>query len=270
MISSGEITFVILTWNSEEYIGGCLDSIASFTHIPSRVIIVDNGSTDATIEIAEAHLPACNSLLLKQDKNLGTTVSRNIAFAEIGESPYVCVLDSDTIVNEAAFLTMLNVLKNDESVGIVGPTMRNAAGIEQLSGRNLPSLGIKIRKAIPIKGFQARGAKLEQPDTPILDGLQNVPYLLSACWLMKTSLLCEVGMLDENIFYAPEDVDYCVRVWEAGYRVVRCWNANIIHEYQRISKKKLLSKMNLEHVKGLIYYFIKHGYLFKQKNVLNI
>ena len=87
---------------------------------------------------------------------------------------------------------------------------------------------------------------------------------------MKTSLLCEVGMLDENIFYAPEDVDYCVRVWEAGYRVVRCWNANIIHEYQRISKKKLLSKMNLEHVKGLIYYFIKHGYFFKQKNVLNI
>ena len=160
---------------------------------------------------------------------------------------------------------MIQILEQNPDIGIVGPTMMNSAGATQLSGRNLPSLGIKLRKAAPLKGLQDEGAQMEVPNTPVVQDMQDVPYLLSACWLMPVSTIDTVGFLDENIFYAPEDVDYCLRVWQAGLRVVRCWNAQIIHEYQRLSHKK-----NKEHLKGLVYYFKKHHYLFDSSKALNV
>ena len=91
--------------------------------------------------------------------------------------------------------------------------------------------------------------------------IYEVDYLMGACWLLRKDIVDKVGMLDEKIFYAPEDVDYCARIWQNGYKVVFCQNANIIHEWQRISKKKIISKMNFEHIKGLAYFFKKYGYI---------
>lgn len=257
-----QIAFVILTWNSSEYITQCLESIDSFTSLTSRIIVVDNGSEDPTVSLIKQASLATDLELITNARNKGTTVARNMALSSAKECPFVCILDSDTVVNESAFMQMISALESDRTIGVVGPNMRTSNGEPQLSGRNLPSLGIKLRKALPLRSMQQRGSALEEPDQAIIDGIQNVPYLLSACWLLRSSVVDEVGALDENIFYAPEDVDYCVRVWNAGYRVVKCWNANIVHNYQRISKKRLFSRMNLEHIRGLVYYFKKYGYLF--------
>ena len=74
-----------------------------------------------------------------------------------------------------------------------------------------------------------------------------------------------IGYLDENIFYAPEDVDYCIRTWQAGLRVMYCYDADILHHWQRLSRKQLISKHNWEHIKGLLYMFSKHRYVFSAK-----
>lgn len=258
------VAFVILTWNSQQYILDCLRSILNCNGSDSFIFVVDNGSDDETPQILhELEANHANVICAFLKKNTGTTVSRNLILKNLPEEcDYVCVLDSDTIINEQAMLTMIEVLEEHPDIGLVGPTMVNSSGEEQLSGRNLPSIGIKLRKAAPLESLREDGSRMELPDTPIENGLQDVPYLLSACWFMPKSTLSEVGFLDENIFYAPEDVDYCVRVHQHGLRVVRCWNAKIIHEYQRLSHKKLLSKTNVEHIKGLVYYFRKHGYLF--------
>lgn len=263
-MSKPSVAFVILTWNSQIYIRDCLNSILKCESFDPCVFVVDNGSTDRTPQILHCFEENYDNLICAfLPLNFGTTVSRNLVLANIpAECEYVCVLDSDTIINEQAIMAMIALLIEDPSIGLVGPTMINSAGEEQFSGRSLPNLGIKLRKAFPAKSVQAEGARLEIPDTPRIGNTQDVPYLISACWFMPRATLEAVGLLDENIFYAPEDVDYCVRVAQAGLRVVRCWNAQIVHEYQRISHKKLFSKTNVEHVKGLVYYFKKHGYLF--------
>jgi len=120
---------------------------------------------------------------------------------------------------------------------------------------------IKLYKAFPNKKVQDIGEKLENYDFSMEREYYEVDYLIGACWIMRKEIIEEVGLLDEKIFYAPEDVDYCARVWRAGYKVVFCKDAQIIHEWQRISKKKLISKMNWEHIKGLIYYFNKYKYI---------
>lgn len=256
--------FVVLSWNSEAYIEQCVRSILALSCGELGIWVVDNGSTDGTRAII-SEIAASDDRLhpIYESRNLGTTVSRNKAIRAIPQGmDYVCILDSDTVVNQRAFEFMALAL-SDEGIGVVGPTMMSSEGDVQLSGRNLPTLGVKIGKAIPVGDVSSRAACKEMPDSPIVDGLQDVGYLLSACWFMPLDSLSRVGLLDEGIFYAPEDVDWCLRCHKAGLRVVRVHDACIIHEYQRLSHKKLLSRTNLEHVKGLIRFFLKHGYLNK-------
>lgn len=271
-MAQSRISFVILTWNSERYIEKCLSSVLALGDLCLEVHVVDNGSTDGTAEVLRRIASSDDRLRVKWlGGNRGTTVSRNMALREVsGRATHVCVLDSDTVVNRVAFESMLDALSSHPEVGVVGPEMSSSSGEVQLSGRNLPSLGLKLRKAWPFGGVALRAAGEERPLSPLTDGLQDVGYLLSACWLMPVSSLERVGLLDEAIFYAPEDVDWCLRCHEAGLRVCFCPEARITHEYQRLSHKKLLSRTNYEHVKGLFHYFRKHGYLFRAPDIHKI
>jgi GT2 family glycosyltransferase len=265
---NSKTAFVVIAWNSGTYIKKCVESVLSLECRALDLFVVDNGSTDETPRILDEIAKEDTRLhVITEPKNLGTTISRNEALRKIApETDYVCILDSDTVVNQVAFERMAEVL-SDERIGVVGPTMMNSAGEEQLSGRVLPTLGLKLKKAVPFGKVSERAHATEKHVTPIQNGLQDVGYLLSACWLMRKSTLDEVGLLDEKIFYAPEDVDWCLRCHKAGYRVVLCHDAHIIHEYQRLSRKKLLSKSNFEHIKGLVHYFRKHSYFFRPPSI---
>lgn len=232
------------------------------------IAVIDNGSTDKTREIISSYTDEriYASFL---EANMGTTVARNIALKNMpSHTDYVCILDSDTVMNETALNTLVEALKHDPDIGLIGPSMHDKFGNQQLSGRKLPSMGIKLRKACPIKAIQVIGERQERLVTDVVAGLQDADYLISACWLMPRTIIEAVGLLDEKIFYAPEDADYCLRVWQAGWRVVWCHNAQIIHHYQRLSKKKFISRTNWEHIKGLVYYFGKHHYLFDSRKAL--
>lgn len=261
----GRISFVILTWNSERHIEKCVTSVLGLDELCLEVRVVDNGSSDRTVDILRRLAVREGRLhVMELKSNLGTTVSRNMALREVSKcATHVCVLDSDTVVNRPAFESMLKALVSAPDVGVVGPEMVSSSGEVQLSGRNLPSLGLKIRKAWPFGDVSKRASDEERPCAPVINGLQTVGYLLSACWLMPVSSLTRVGLLDEGIFYAPEDVDWCLRCHKVGLRVCLCPGACIVHEYQRLSHKKLFSKTNVEHFKGLCHYFYKHSYLLR-------
>lgn len=259
-----KVGFIILSWNSKKYIKNCCDSIMKCNSFIPYIVIVDNGSTDGSSKIINK-IKDKNSKIgcIFLSKNFGTTRSRNLGIKKLREYniDYLCVLDSDTIINNDAIMTMLKVLSN-HSIGIVGPAMKNSQGIQQVTARKFPTAQIKITKAIPFSKIQRIGEKLEKYNIDKNKALVEVDYLLSACWLMSTQTFNTVGFFDDKIFYAPEDVDYCRRTWLKGKSCCLVQNATIIHEYQRISKKKIFSKINFEHIKGLIYYFCKHHYIF--------
>lgn len=271
LMADASVAFIILTWNSQRYIGDCLKSVLGLPFKELKVYVVDNGSQDDSLKIIRTMSQNDPRVeLIALETNEGTTKPRNLALKRIPHNTdYVCVLDSDTEVNAKAFQTLTERLAQDTdgSIGVIGPHMHNRKGEWQLSGRNLSTLSIKLRKACPISSVKQRGAQMEIPQTPVVDHLQDVGYLLSACWFMPYSTIQKVGLLDENIFYAPEDVDYCVRVHQAGLRVVFCDSAEIMHDYQRLSHKKLISKTNMKHIGGLVYYFKKYSYLFNAEKI---
>lgn len=264
------IAFVILTWNSEKYIGKCINSILTLKKYNTFIYVVDNGSTDKTVQIINQlenkYKDNGKIFLIRYEKNMGTTVSRNAALKKVDHViDYICILDSDTEINENAIDILVEQLLENEEYGVIGPKMIAPDGSVQQSGRNIPTIVEKMLKALPLKVTQRIGEHIERPQWQSLNEPYEVGYLMSACWLMRRNIVDQVGLFDENIFYAPEDAEYCIRVWKSGYKVIFCPQAEIIHVWQRISKKHIFSKMNLEHIKGLFYMFTKYNCWFSSR-----
>lgn len=258
-----KISFVILTYNSDSYIEECIESIKKINKIAKEIIIVDNGSVDNTKKIIKK-CATDEVKLIELDKNYGTTISRNIGLHSIKETDYVCILDSDTIINEDAILILTKYVEDNDDVAIVGPTMTNKQGEKQTPYRKFPTWKIKLYKICPIKSIRSKGEKIEKYDVKELPDSFECDYLISACWVMKYDTYKVLGDLDEKIFYAPEDVEYCMRARQKGFKIVHLKNAKIIHLYQRISRKKLFSKANYTHILGLRYVLKKYKKFLKQ------
>ncbi|WP_158558793.1 glycosyltransferase family 2 protein [Mitsuokella sp. AF21-1AC] len=266
-----DISFIILTWNSEKYIEKCLQSIDTIKALSTKIYVIDNGSQDGTLSALErikGQLIHASLEIIRLSINRGTTVSRNMGLKKACEnSRYICVLDSDTIVNEAAIMQVAGILASDPTIGIIGPVLKGLDASIQNSGRAIPTLSLKVLKVLPLKNLRERGAAKEQ--IPKIQDVTNVGYLMSACWMMQASLVKKIGLLDENIFYAPEDVEYCMRAWKHGYRVCYAKNVSIIHAWQRLSRKKVFSKHNWEHIRGLLYLFHRYHCYFNKPDYVH-
>jgi len=266
------LSAVILTWNSACYIERCLRTLTADAHragIKLEIFVVDGGSTDGTTEILSElaeEIPQLQIILL--GKNLGTTVSRNIAIKKsCGE--YVLILDSDTEILPGALGMLCQALKEAPRAGIAAPRLLYPDGSVQPSCKRFPTAPLKVCKFTPFSWLQRLGevAELYPQELYSKDFKEvlRVDHCISACWLVRREAIEEVGLLDERIFYAPEDVDYCLRMWLNGWEVLYVPTAEVVHHTQRQSHKNL--RMAWIHAKGLFYYFRKHKYWLSRKNL---
>jgi hypothetical protein len=90
---------------------------------------------------------------------------------------------------------------------------------------------------------------------------QPVDYVIGACQLIRSEVIRRIGLLDERMFYGPEDVDYCLRVWRAGWEVFYLPSAVVVHHEQRITRRRP-GVLTLRHGMAIAYYFWKHRYLW--------
>ena len=113
-----KISFVILTWNSDRVIISCLESIKTINDQKYEIILVDNGSCDKTTNNIDTFISENHEISLKKimlEKNYGTTVSRNLGIQQIADdSNYICILDSDTVINQEAVTELITVLSENE------------------------------------------------------------------------------------------------------------------------------------------------------------
>ncbi len=264
---SPDISFVILAWNCKDFMENCLFSIQaslSETKTPYEIIVVDNGSSDGTSEILES-LVQKKELPLQViclEKNTGTTYSRNLAFTR-AKGTYICVMDSDVQLRSHVVETLMLRMESDSSVGLAVPKLVYPDGKLQKSTDVFPSITRKIYRYFFLKNLEAREAQKKGN----MEELRVVDYAISALWVMKADLVKNVGLLDENIFYAPEDVDYCLRIWKAGYKILYDPAVFAIHHTQEISRGFRLNRAFFSHIKGLFYYFHKHGYWFRAPKI---
>lgn len=266
------VSAIILTWNSARYIERCLQTLAENARqegIVLEVFVVDGGSNDGTLEILANYAEKISNFrIIQLGQNLGTTVSRNRAMRE-SKGEYVLVLDSDTEILPGTLGRLIETLKENPRAGVAAPRLLYPDGSVQPSCKRFPTIFLKFLKFLPVVWLQKLGERAELYPDSIYDKsfskTLRVDHCISACWLVRRKAVEEIGFFDEKIFYAPEDVDCCLRMWLSGWEVLYVPSAEVIHHTQRCSHRNM--RMAWVHVKGLLYYFRKHGYWFNRKKL---
>lgn len=264
------LTISIVTHNNEETIKNTLESIQKSTLTPGsyHVNVVDNDSTDQTVELIHTHFPWVQVIL---SQNIGFGAGHNKALQPIiGQSQYHLVMNPDVYFDPPVLEVLLQAMDSREDVGLISPKILYPDHRLQYLCKLLPTPFDSIaRRFIPglIKPlFQKRFDRYEMRDHDY-NQVMEVPHLSGCFMLLRSSVFQVVGLFDERFFMYLEDVDFSRRVL-ASYKNLYYPYTHIFHHYHKGSYKG--KKLLKHHIISAVKYFNKWGWFFdKQRKCLN-
>ena len=235
MKNNSQITYVIVTWNSEKEIENCIISIENNTNVDFEIIVFDNNSSDRTVSIVESNFPKVN--LIKSQENLGFAQGNNVALSQV-DSEYVCFLNPDTILLEDIVTPSIERLQASKNIGIVGCRLCNSDGTWQQSC-------FKYAHGVELFLEIMHLSRFFQPHN---NGKQNIfpDWIIGAEMIMRTSEAKNVGGFSIEYYMYTEDMDLCKKVQVMlGKKVYYIADKCLIHlggasEIQNISYDKQL------------------------------
>jgi len=268
-MSNPRISVVTLTWNSTTFVEPLLDSLLhdiDESGVTTEVIVVDNGSSDDTpTKVRGYRAKHDNICLVPLGTNHGTTVSRNVGI-RMARGDYIFILDSDTEIPPGTLGGLMRAFEDipdPETIALVHPRLVYPDGEFQESARRFPTVFTKTFRLLQMDEMRARDESIQE----VIDGVMTpVDYAISAAWMVPRSTFDRVGLFDEEIFYAPEDVEFCARCWEHGLKVWYYPYVEVVHNCQRITNRRPLSRLGFSHAKGLVRYWRRYrSFLSRRK-----
>ncbi len=225
------MSVVVLNWNVAELLTACLSSLrdAAGAWWPyTEVIVVDNASTDGSVEMVRARFPGVRIIALPT--NLGFAGGNN-AGIRAAQGEYIFLLNPDTIAHPGSIATLADYVHAHKQVGIAGPRLLNLDGTLQGSRRRFPTLATALIESTPIQRWfpNARPLRqfymLDRSD----DETQQVGWLSGAALMCRKEALEQAGLFDPGYFMFSEEVDLCRRVSDAGWSIIYLPETEITH-----------------------------------------
>ncbi len=237
------IAVVIVNYNTRDLLRMCLQSLA---HAAERaqldVWVVDNGSRDQSSTMVTSEFPAVH--LIESDYNGGFSYANNLAIRSIlahSDAPeYVMILNPDTVVEPRAFDVLVDYLQQHPDVGAVGPRLLLPDGSLDLAcRRSFPTPEVSFWRMTGLSRLFPHSRRFGRYNMTYVDPAEtiDVDALVGACMLMPTSVIREVGLLDETYFMYGEDLDWCYRIKMYGWRIVYVADA-VVHHIKRASSRQ--------------------------------
>jgi GT2 family glycosyltransferase len=233
------LSVVVVTWNSREDVLRCLASLAAHVRLSHEVIVVDDGSDDGTPAAVQKAYPDVR--LVAKPVNEGLVAGRNAALPLI-RGRIVLMLDADTEVRPGAVETLAGVLDSQPNVGLVGPKLIGPDGELQLSCRRYPPLLIPFMRRGPYARFNPDPSVHRRHLMKDYDHTAQRPvvWVSGAVQMWRADLAATIGLYDRLVSsYGGEDLDWCLRVWEAGFEVHYVPEAEIVHVWQQMTRRNL-------------------------------
>jgi len=210
-------TLIVLNWNGEKYLAQCLPSLLALDYSSYEIVLVDNGSTDGSIEYVASEFPQVK--VIENGRNLGFAGGMNVGIAR-SRGDVVVLLNNDIIVRRDWLCELVGAMVADERIGIAGCKIFFA------DGETLQHTGGIISYPLALPDHYG----YRQPDTGAYDMVSDVDYVTSAAMAIRRATLAEVGNLDEGFFpIYYDDTDICYRARAAGWRVVYVPTAVLTH-----------------------------------------
>lgn len=259
-----KITFIIVTWNNEDTIIDCLDSVYNFCN-NFEVIVVDNNSTDNTIKLLKSKNYDCCQIIKSKD-NLGFAAANNLGL-EFVSTEYVCYLNPDTILLEDIVKPSIKILKEKKEVGIVGCKLLYKNFKLQKSTFNFDNSkqiiieNLKISKLFP----NFINEKFFPYDSKCKNS-KYVDWIIGAQMILKTKDAKKVNGFSTDYYMYTEDMDFCMKIKKNLNK--RCYyisDCSLIH-IGGVSEAKNINYNRMKIILRNKLLFIKKFYSQKEMN----
>lgn len=253
------VSVVVISWKMRQMLRELLGSLQTYTEgISYEIIVVDNDSRDGTYEMLQQDFP--NVQVIKNRMNSGVAPARNQAF-KVANGKFVVSLDADMVFRENSLKALHDFMESHPDAGICSCKLTYPDGVVQPNARRYPSPLAFIMRRLSSLAMARESRTLRYHEIAEWDraDVRTVDYVIGACQFIRREAMQQVGLLDENIFYGPEDIDYCLRMYRAGWKVYFTPETSIVHYEQRITKKKFFSRITWRHFKGVLYLFVKYN-----------
>jgi N-acetylglucosaminyl-diphospho-decaprenol L-rhamnosyltransferase len=286
--SPPDVSVIIVSWNVRDLLEDCLESLLASPGIewgdqaPDRiatedtsllrepplsgeVIVVDNASNDGSPEMVRSRFPWVR--LIAYSENLGFARGNNRAIS-LSRGRYVLFLNPDTVVLGDAVAAMVVCMGAHREIGVLGPELRYGDGSLQSSRRRFPTFLMALFESTPLAWHWpgnrwARRYHMDDipPAAPGGDEIQLVDWVVGAVLLTRKEILDQVGGFDEGYFMYSEELDWCRRAVDCGWRVAFFPEAQVVH-YEGKSSEQFVVARHIRFQTSKVRYFRKfHGAL---------
>ncbi len=249
-----DLSIIIVSWNVCDLLRDCLASIQSNT-LDIQIIVVDSASEDNTVQMVKSEFP--HVLLLPQAENIGFTRGNNIGF-EAATGRYHLLLNPDTVILDNALERMVAYLDAHPDVGIVGPHTLNTDGTHQSTRRRFPTPALAFFESTWLQKFAPRSMldRFYVRDIPD-DAIAEVDWVQGSALMARRDVYAQIGGLDTGFVMFSEELDWCKRAKDAGWRVVYLGDTRIIH-HGGASTGQVVAHKHIYFQASKLRYFRKH------------
>ncbi|MFZ2025569.1 MAG: glycosyltransferase family 2 protein [Microgenomates group bacterium] len=261
------LSIIIVTTNEIGLLRDCVNSIIqTVKNISCELIIINNRSDDGTKKYL-SHLKTPFPLKrITNTKIDGFATNCNKGIKK-SSGKYLLLLNPDTRLQTRAVQHLLSFMRTHRSAGICAPKLLNPDGSLQYSFRRFPTWKSFIVRRTPIRVFfpnsKINNAHLmKQVNHEVV---QKVDWVLGGCMCIRKKTIETIGLLDSKYYLYVDDIDFCFRSWKAGWEVWYVPTAKVVHYHQAKSDKALLNIYSLYHIKSMIHFLCKHGFILNRK-----
>ena len=252
------VSAVVVNHNAGSLLAQCIQVALQQAQ---QIIVVDNASSDSSLRELETHFSTENHLqIVRLNNNVGFAAGCNAGFAA-STQPYILFLNPDCILSSGSLQRMVQVMKSDPHIGMVGGYLANPDGSEQGGGRRaiptpwrafVRAFGLyRLAKYWPQVFFDFHLDKQPLPQAPI-----EVEAISGALMLVRREAINDVGPWDENYFLHCEDLDWCMRFKQKNWKIIFVPDAPVTHFQGTCSRSRPFFVAWHKH-KGMLRFYRK-------------
>jgi N-acetylglucosaminyl-diphospho-decaprenol L-rhamnosyltransferase len=251
-----DVSVVVVTHNALPWVERSLDSVRGY-----ETILVDNGSTDGTVELVRDRFPGVRVI---EQENRGMGGGNNTGM-RAADGRYFFLLNSDAWVTGDAIATLARYADEHPEAAVVGPRLRNPDGTLQRSVRGDPTAWRLATEYLFIRKLAPRSTRLN----PLYvggfdhDATREVEWLQGAALLVRREAADAVGLFDEDFFMFSEETDWMYRFRQAGWKVVFCPDGEVVH----VGGASHGGGLYVENLRGHLRFTAKHRGLKEAERV---
>lgn len=228
-----ELSIIIVNYNTRDLLKQCLASLimnyeSRIMNNEYEVIVVDNGSSDDSIDLLKKDFPEVK--LITNSQNLGFAKANNLALRE-ARGKFILLLNSDTVVEEDTLRVMVKFMDENPKVGVATCRVGLSDGsLDPACHRGFPTLWASLTYFFGLENLPPEQIfghyHLTYKD---LNTIHEIDSPSGAFYLIRKQVIDEVGLLDEDFFMYGEDLDWSYRIKEAGWKIMYVPDVKITH-----------------------------------------